>query len=41
MVDPNRKINLHASDYDSDEEEEELNEEHVQMIKEFEEVSNC
>jgi hypothetical protein len=34
MVDPNRKINLTSSD---ESEEDELNEEHVKMVKEFEE----
>jgi hypothetical protein len=36
MVDPNRKINLNASS--EEESEDELNEEHVKMVKEFEEV---
>lgn len=37
MVDPNRKINLQNVERDSTSEEEDLNDEHIQMVKEYEE----
>jgi hypothetical protein len=43
MVDPNRKINIDLNSDDESSsvssEEDVLNEEHVQLVKEFEEVS--
>lgn len=41
MVDPNRKININLPSTDDDSsEDDELNEEHIKLVKEFEEVSN-
>lgn len=39
MVDPNRKININLPSDEDSSEEDDLNEEHVKMVKEFEEVS--
>lgn len=37
MVDPNRKININLPSDEDSSEEDDLNEEHVKMVKEFEE----